>query len=269
MSFRKDSGGTVLVRVSKKREYEIRQDDDVNSRLSEISMFHDSQLFDDKVCEMTVPAPKKLNYFAPLRSLSYEEGFVPIRSSVVDMGKRSLESYKRRPSYIVETDWRRDPKKGGVVFINEEKKSNISKIVGYICKKVISTGSFMGVSFPTFAMKPESILETYCKCMGAVPLIFDKVGSDPVDRIKAFNAAILTLSIQFNDVDKPFNPAIGETFQGEIGGYMVYAEQISHHPPVSSFMLDGKNFVLHGSLELNAKIGLNSAVGMFYGDVVV
>ena len=75
--------------------------------------------------------------------------------------------------------------------------------------------------------------------------------------------------MQFNDIDKPFNPTIGETFQGEIGGYNVYAEQTSHHPPVSSFLLDGKNFVLHGSLELTAKLGLNSAVGLFYGEITI
>ena len=80
---------------------------------------------------------------------------------------------------------------------------------------------------------------------------------------------MLTLSLQFNDIEKPFNPCIGETFQGEIGGYQIYAEQISHHPPVTAFLLDGKNYVLHGSLELNANLGLNSAVGMFYGEVVI
>ncbi len=76
----------------------------------------------------------------------------------------------------------------------------ISKMIKYIVSRVISTGSFMGISFPTFAMKPETILETYCKCLGAVPLILDNVGYDPLERIKAFNALILTMSIQFNDI---------------------------------------------------------------------
>ena len=100
-------------------------------------------------------------------------------------------------------------------------------------------------------------------------MILDKISHSPIERIKAFNAIVLTLSLQFNDIDKPFNPTIGETFQGEIGGYQVYAEQTSHHPPVSSFLLDGKNYVLHGSLELNANLGINSAVGMFFGDIIL
>lgn len=69
-----------------------------------------------------------------------------------------MESFERVSSFIKDLDWRRDEKNGGVIFINEEKKSLISKMIKYIIKRVISTGSFMGISFPTFAMKPESIL---------------------------------------------------------------------------------------------------------------
>lgn len=43
---------------------------------------------------------------------------------------------------------------------------------------------------------------------------------------------------------KPFNPILGETYQGVYSsGVRVHAEQISHHPPVSSWQVadpDGK-----------------------------
>ncbi len=45
---------------------------------------------------------------------------------------------------------------------------------------------------------------------------------------------------------KPFNPILGETFQGEYpsSGTRVYAEQISHHPPTSAWQLvDGRGRV--------------------------
>jgi len=45
-----------------------------------------------------------------------------------------------------------------MIILNEEWKSNATKIVGFLVKKFLSTGSFMGLSFPVFAMKPESIL---------------------------------------------------------------------------------------------------------------
>ena len=67
----------------------------------------------------------------------------------------------------------------------------------------------MGISFPSFAMKPETILETYCKCLGAAPLILKNVSNNPVERMKAFTAIIPTISLQFTDIDKSFNPVIG------------------------------------------------------------
>lgn len=39
---------------------------------------------------------------------------------------------------------------------------------------------------------------------------------------------------------KPFNPILGETFQAVLSdGSKVFLEQISHHPPISAFQLDG------------------------------
>ena len=37
---------------------------------------------------------------------------------------------------------------------------------------------------------------------------------------------------------KPFNPILGETFEAAYeGGARVWAEQISHHPPISSWQV--------------------------------
>lgn len=77
------------------------------------------------------------------------------------------------------------------------------------------------------------------------------------------------MSIQFNDIEKSFNPLLGETFQGYIGGLLVYAEQICHKPSVSSFLLVGPNYRLYGNLELKADIGFNEAVGYFNGEVTL
>ena len=51
-----------------------------------------------------------------------------------------------------------DKEKGRVRYINEEKKKSQNKVLTWVIKKVLTTGSFMGISFPTFVMKPESIL---------------------------------------------------------------------------------------------------------------
>jgi len=60
-------------------------------------------------------------------------------------------------------------------LISKQKKKNIGKIVKFVLKKFLTTGSFMGISFPVFAMKPESILETYAKSIAAAPLFFNNI----------------------------------------------------------------------------------------------
>jgi len=53
--------------------------------------------------------------------------------------------------------------------------------------------------------------------------------------MKKFIVFIMTFSVLFCDLDKPFNPVIGETFQASIAGGKFSAEQVSHHPPRSAF----------------------------------
>lgn len=132
--------------------------------------------------EESIPPLITLNYYTKVRPYSLDENLSQTYPSQISLfkSKKQLEDYERFDSYIKLDDWKIDPKKGGLFFINEEKKSNISKIVKYIVKRVVSSGSFMGISFPSFAMKPETILETYCKCLGAVPLILKNISNDPV-----------------------------------------------------------------------------------------
>lgn len=64
---------------------------------------------------------------------------------------------------------------------------------------------------------------------------------------------------------KPFNPILGETFQCHIGPHPVYMEQISHHPPVTSFYVPSKNFKLYGNYMPEANISMNSLNCIYHG----
>ena len=144
-----------------------------------------------------------------------------------------------------------------MIILNEEWKSNATKIVGFLVKKFLSTGSFMGLSFPVFAMKPESILQTYAKSVGGAPKIFTKA-LDSVQRMKEFISFIWSLSSSHVTLLKPFNPVIGETFQADIAGGTFAAQQICHHPPISAFIYQKDNYRIEAALEMTASIGLNS-----------
>lgn len=64
---------------------------------------------------------------------------------------------------------------------------------------------------------------------------------------------------------KPFNPILGETFQGVIGDYEIVIEQISHHPPISAFQLWTDKHenapIVDGQLAYEASTGLTAITG--------
>lgn len=60
---------------------------------------------------------------------------------------------------------------------------------------------------------------------------------------------------------KPLNPILGETISGHYAdGTKTYAEQISHHPPISYVLTIGpdKMYTFYGYYNYEAKAGLNS-----------
>lgn len=66
------------------RKYEIKSNKEVEKSIQSINYFQTYKKLDHKVNELIVPHPKKLNYFATLRSMSYIEDYVPVhRSSII------------------------------------------------------------------------------------------------------------------------------------------------------------------------------------------
>lgn len=62
-------------------------------------------------------------------------------------------------------------------------------------------------------------------------------------------------------MQKPFNPILGETFQAYLGGIPIYYEQVSHHPPISSYYMKCEEFTMHGYLNAVVNVSLNSGSG--------
>lgn len=57
---------------------------------------------------------------------------------------------------------------------------------------------------------------------------------------------------------KPFNPLLGETWQGEAAGgrIKVCCEQISHHPPVASYVVIGPGFRMTGTMHAGVQLSM-------------
>lgn len=86
-----------------------------------------------------------------------------------------------------------------------------------------------------------------------------------MERFKNCVAFAFTNSVLYFDIDKAFNPILGETFQGFIDGCPIYAEQISHHPPISSILFLGRGYKIYGNIEAKVYVHLNSGEGVNEG----
>ena len=66
---------------------------------------------------------------------------------------------------------------------------------------------------------------------------------EPIERFKMIIASQVSAAFYSNNFEKPLNPILGETYQayGQDGA-IIFGEQISHHPPTSSFLIEHKNY---------------------------
>lgn len=116
---------------------------------------------------------------------------------------------------------------------------------------------------PIKAMISKSNLESTVGGTATFPLLVNKAAltTDPQERFRLTVVAVLSSFYYTNQFLKPLNPILGETFYAEYPeGTKVYAEQISHHPPISYFLLYGPDdsYTYSGYYDIDVKAGLNS-----------
>jgi hypothetical protein len=93
----------------------------------------------------------------------------------------------------------------------------------------------MSISLPVDLFEPRSILERNAALIGFAPLFFNRAADRSYTPLEQMKAALAYLTSRIHlavEQRKPFNPILGETYQGFIDGCPVYYEQISHHPPI-------------------------------------
>ena len=144
-------------------------------------------------------------------------------------------------------------KEGGLVLVNKkiiaEQDSVLSFMMSTFKKSIFSKGP-LNFSLPVTIFNCNSQLSQYAYALSYSPKILEEAAKlkDPVERMKRVMISGLSNSILFFEVNKPFNPILGETYQSFIEGCPFYAEQISHHPPISSILFLGRGYKVYGSL---------------------
>ena len=160
--------------------------------------------------------------------------------------------------------YERDEVIGGLVLTDQELLARQRDVLSYLIRNMganlLKGKSVMNVSLPVNIFCPESLLQRMCKMFAYAPEFLNRAAQcdDPVERIKLVTTFVVSMIHLSIEQKKPFNPILGETLQGYIGDWPVYAEQTSHHPPVGSFQYYGPGYVLEGSHEFVASTSTNA-----------
>ena len=128
------------------------------------------------------------------------------------------------------------------------------------------------VSFPIRCMTHDTALVVMAQNFSTIPFYFNRASKsdDPVERLKLIIANEMACVIYNKSFEKPLNPILGETYQarGQDGSF-IYLEQVAHHPPTSSFIIDHPNYNFSGVMEWCIKAGLQSADVDYIGERTV
>ncbi|XP_022915451.1 oxysterol-binding protein-related protein 1 [Onthophagus taurus] len=111
------------------------------------------------------------------------------------------------------------------------------------------------ITMPVVFNEPLSFLQRIAEYMEYSHLL--RVASeqqDPIARMQyVAGFAVSALASNWERLGKPFNPLLGETYELQREEFKIICEQVSHHPPVSAFHAESKDWIFHGSIHPKLK----------------
>lgn len=144
--------------------------------------------------------------------------------------------------------------------IIEGNKGVIPYVLKQMAKNVLSGKSIVAISLPVRIFQQKSLLERILDACSFVPTYCSKAckATNELDRMKYLICLIVAGMFVSADLRKPFNPILGETLEGYFkDGTRIYMEHTSHHPPISSYLIEGPKeyaFKMYGAVEFKANI---------------
>eukprot|EP01126_Amoeba_proteus_P039364 TRINITY_DN4146_c0_g1_i3.p1 TRINITY_DN4146_c0_g1~~TRINITY_DN4146_c0_g1_i3.p1 ORF type:complete len:429 (-),score=95.12 TRINITY_DN4146_c0_g1_i3:423-1709(-) len=170
-------------------------------------------------------------------------------------------------SVIFDCEWRKRP-------------INLMQVLKSFVSQLSLGDELTKISLPAEICHPFSMLEMISfRELSFFHLLFDINKHPPEDHEARFLAVLkwLTALLQAEEMEKkPYNPVIGEQHicwveHSEDNWTEFISEQVSHHPPVSSFFVRNKNsnVEMHGNLKFNVRFGGNYAAVTTAGAVII
>ncbi len=135
----------------------------------------------------------------------------------------------------------------GIICINEEvvkKQSGVfTEMAKQVAKGIFSSGPIT-LSLPVRIFEPRSMLERYTDWWVFAPTLLKKAGEignklEAMKNVICFSLSALYFS---SGQMKPFNPMLGETYEGQFSdGSKIFMEHSSHVPCVSNYFIEDKD----------------------------
>jgi hypothetical protein len=183
-----------------------------------------------------------------------------------------------RLSSILQTRHKNASVKGGMSCSDQEivrrQREVAGEIVKQVGKNVIAGRDLLTVTFPVRSSAPISMIEYTSRQNAYGPIFMSRAAasSDPVERMRLIMTWNIACQHTMSGFLKPFNPVIGETYQGCLSdGTQIYAEQTSHHPPVQTWNVVGPagSYVYSGWMSYSAKVRFNKVCVATRGDRMI
>lgn len=141
--------------------------------------------------------------------------------------------------------------------IIERQKGVISEIIKSFASKMLEGKSIVGLSLPVRIFEPRTQMERIADLFHFVPHFCRKAAEseNPIVRLQNVLAMLISPLMHTTSQRKPFNPLLGETYQGRLDkDTEIFMEHLSHHPPISRYLITNPLFRVYGSLTYNAQI---------------
>ena len=156
--------------------------------------------------------------------------------------------------------------KGGMSCADQDivrrQREVAGEIVKQVGKNVIAGRDLLTITFPVRSSAPISMIEYTSRQNAYGPVFMNRASAsaDPVERMRLIMTWNIACQHTMSGFLKPFNPIIGETYQGCLrDGTLIFAEQTSHHPPVQTWNVQGPGgcYLYTGWMSYSAKVRFN------------
>ena len=174
--------------------------------------------------------------------------------------------HPERLSVILQTRHKDASVKGGMSCADQgivtRQRQVAGEIVKQVGKNVIAGRDLLTITFPVRSSAPISMIEYTSRQNSYGPVFMTRASesADPVERMRLIMTWNIACQHTMSGFLKPFNPIIGETYQGCLSdGTLIFAEQTSHHPPVQAWNVQGPGgcYVYTGWMGYSAKVRFN------------